>query len=35
MHVLTVYANSNPKSFCHAVLEQLTAVLMGSLGRDF
>ena len=27
MHVLTVYANSNPKSFCHAVLEQFTAGL--------
>lgn len=23
MHVLTVYAHPNPKSFCHAVLEQL------------
>ena len=22
MHVLTVYAHPNPKSFCHAVLEQ-------------
>ncbi len=24
MHVLTVYAHPNPKSFCHAVLEQFT-----------
>jgi NAD(P)H dehydrogenase (quinone) len=24
MHVLTIYANSNPKSFCHALLEQFT-----------
>jgi putative NADPH-quinone reductase len=24
MHVLTVYAHPNPRSFCHAVLEQLT-----------
>lgn len=27
MHVLTIYAHPNPKSFCHAVLEQLTAGL--------
>ena len=27
MDVLTVYANSNPKSFCHAVLDQFTAGL--------
>src|SRR5512147_1763165 len=24
MKVLTVYANPNPKSFCHAILEQFT-----------
>ena len=24
MHVLTVYAHPNPKSFCHAVLEQFS-----------
>jgi NAD(P)H dehydrogenase (quinone) len=24
MKILTVYANPNPKSFCHAVLEQFT-----------
>ena len=27
MHVLTVYAHHNPRSFCHAVLEQFTAGL--------
>jgi NAD(P)H dehydrogenase (quinone) len=27
MRVLTVYAHPNPKSFCHAVLEQFTAGL--------
>lgn len=27
MHVLTIYAHSNPKSFCHAILEQFTAGL--------
>src|SRR5512144_764148 len=27
MHVLTVYAHSNPKSFCHAVLDRFTAGL--------
>lgn len=27
MHVLTVYAHSNPRSFCHAVLEEFTAGL--------
>lgn len=27
MHVLTVYAHSNPKSFCHAILDQFTAGL--------
>ena len=27
MHVLTIYAHSNPKSFCHAVLDQFTAGL--------
>jgi len=27
MHVLTVYAHPNPKSFCHAVLEKFTAGL--------
>ena len=24
MKVLTVFANPNPKSFCHAILKQLT-----------
>lgn len=24
MRVLTVYAHPNPKSFCHAILEQFT-----------
>ena len=27
MHVLTIYAHSNPKSFCHAVLDQFTTGL--------
>ena len=27
MHVLTIYAHSNPKSFCHAVLDEFTAGL--------
>jgi NAD(P)H dehydrogenase (quinone) len=27
MHILTVYAHPNPKSFCHAVLERFTAGL--------
>lgn len=27
MHVLTIYAHPNPKSFCHAVLDQFTAGL--------
>jgi NAD(P)H dehydrogenase (quinone) len=27
MRVLTVYAHPNPRSFCHAVLEQFTAGL--------
>lgn len=27
MHVLTIYANPNPKSFCHAIVEKLTAGL--------
>lgn len=27
MHVLTIYAHSNPRSFCHAVLEEFTAGL--------
>ena len=27
MNVLTVYAHPNPKSFCHAVLDQFTAGL--------
>jgi NAD(P)H dehydrogenase (quinone) len=27
MHVLTIYAHSNPQSFCHAVLEHFTAGL--------
>jgi NAD(P)H dehydrogenase (quinone) len=27
MHVLTVYANANPKSLCHAVLDEFTAGL--------
>ena len=27
MHVLTIYADSNPKSFCHAVLDEFTAGL--------
>lgn len=27
MHVLTVYAHPNPKSFCHAVLDQFVAGL--------
>jgi NAD(P)H dehydrogenase (quinone) len=25
MNVLTVYAHSNPKSFCHAIVDQFTA----------
>jgi NAD(P)H dehydrogenase (quinone) len=33
MKVLTVYAHPNPKSFCHAVLEQFTAGLRES-GHD-
>ena len=28
MNVLTVYANPNPRSFCHAILEQFTQGLM-------
>ena len=27
MRVLTVYAHPNPKSFCHAILEEFTAGL--------
>lgn len=27
MHVLVVYANANPKSFCHAILDEFTAGL--------
>lgn len=28
MHVLTIYAHPNPKSFCHAILDQFTAGLL-------
>jgi NAD(P)H dehydrogenase (quinone) len=30
MKVLTVYANPNPKSFCHAILERFTQGLRGA-----
>jgi len=33
MHVLTVYAHANPKSFCHAILEQFVAGL-GEAGHS-
>jgi NAD(P)H dehydrogenase (quinone) len=33
MHVLTVYAHANPKSFCHAMLEQFVAGL-GEAGHS-
>ena len=33
MHVLTIYAHSNPKSFCHSVLEQFTTGL-GEAGHS-
>jgi len=29
MKVLTIYAYPNPKSFCHAILEQFTRGLKG------
>ena len=34
MNVLTVYANPNPKSFCHAVLEQVTKGLADAGHRN-
>ena len=33
MQVLTVYAHPNPKSFCHAILQQFTQGLEDA-GRD-
>jgi len=35
MNVLTVYAHPNPKSFCHAILEQFTLGLKGWFERVF
>ncbi len=28
MRILTVYAHPSPKSFCHAILQQFTLVLL-------
>jgi NAD(P)H dehydrogenase (quinone) len=33
MHVLTIYAHNNPKSFCHAILDEFTAGL-GEAGHS-